>query len=76
MATSSFAVREHPTKVKVLNGLTIFCEHQGCEMPAGYLFRTGGGPIAAYCQQHAQEKAPRLGVTLPESVEKALTAGW
>jgi len=76
MATSSFAVREHPTKVKVLNGLTIFCEHAGCEKPAGFLFRTGAGPISAYCREHAQEKAPRAGVTLPEPFEKALTTGW
>jgi hypothetical protein len=76
MATSSFAVREHSTKVKVLNGLTIFCEHQGCESPAGYLFRTGGGPISAYCRAHAQEKAARTGVILPERVEKAIAAGW
>jgi hypothetical protein len=76
MAISSFAVREHPTKVKVLNGLTIFCEQPGCEKPAGFLFRTGGGPISAYCREHAQEKAPRVGVTLPEPFEKALTTGW
>ena len=76
METSSFAVREHTTKVKVLNGLTIFCEHRGCEHPAGFLFRTGGGPISAYCLEHAREKAPRVGVTLPESFEKALASGW
>jgi hypothetical protein len=76
MAISSFAVREHPTKVKVLNGLTIMCEHQGCEKPAGYLFRTGSGPISAYCRDHADEKASCLSVTLPESVQKALSAGW
>jgi hypothetical protein len=76
MATSSFTVREHPTKIKVLNGLTIFCEHPGCESPAGYLFRTGGGPISAYCREHSQENAARLGVTLPDSVHKTLAAGW
>jgi len=76
MPASSYAVREHPTKVKLLNGLTIMCEHQGCETPAGYLFRTGNGPISAYCTDHAQKKAALLGVKLPESVEKALTAGW
>jgi hypothetical protein len=76
MAISNFAVREHPTKVKVLNGLTMFCEHPGCEDPAGFLFRTGGGPISAYCRDHAQERAPRVGVTLPEPVGKALTTGW
>jgi len=45
MATSSFAIRESPTKIKLLNGLTIMCEHQGCETPAAYLFRTGSGPL-------------------------------
>lgn len=76
MATSSFVVREHPTKVKVLNGLTIMCEHQGCEMAAGYLFRTGSGPISAYCRDHAREKAVHLSVVLPDTVRKALSAGW
>jgi hypothetical protein len=76
MATSSFSVREHPTKVKVLNGLTIICEHHGCESPAGYLFRTGGGPISAYCREHSLDKAARIGVALPEPVEKAIAAGW
>jgi len=60
----------------LLNGLTIMCEHQGCEQPAGYLFRTGRGPISAYCRDHGREKAARLGVPLPESIEKALAAGW
>jgi hypothetical protein len=76
MANASFAIREHPTKIKMLNGLTIMCEHQGCDQPAGYLFRTGGGPISAYCRTHAQERAQRLDVSLPEPVEKTLTAGW
>ena len=76
MATSSLSVREHPTKVKVLNGLTIFCENAGCERPAGFLFRTGGGPISAFCPDHAKERAIRVGVTLPEPFEKALTTGW
>ena len=76
MATSSFAIRENPTKIKLLNGLTIICEHADCEQPAGYLFRTGGGPISAYCREHAREKAARLDVALPEPVEKALSAGW
>jgi len=76
MATSSFAIREHPTKIKLLNGLTIMCEHQGCESPAGYLFRVGSGPISAYCREHAREKAARLDVALPDPVEKALVSGW
>jgi hypothetical protein len=74
MANPSFAIREHLTKIKLLNGLTIMCEHQGCDKPAGYLFRTGGGPISAYCRDHAREKASRLDVSLPEPVEKALAA--
>ena len=76
MATSSLAVCEQPTKVKALHGLTIICEHSGCERPAGFLFRTACGPISAYCLDHAQERAPHAGVTLPEPFEKVLAAGW
>lgn len=66
---------EHP-KVKTLNGLTIMCEVQGCGRPAGYLFRTGHGPISVFCELHADESATRFGIELPESSEKVLRAGW
>lgn len=63
-------------QIKALNGLTMMCEVQGCRQPAGYLFRTGGGPISAFCESHATESALRQGVPLPEPREKVLRAGW
>jgi hypothetical protein len=67
----------HPerTQVKSLNGVSMMCEVSGCESSAGYLFRSGNGPIAAYCERHGREAAARQGLRLPERVEKAL-AGW
>lgn len=63
-------------QVKALNGLTIICEMQGCDQPAGFLFRTGRGPITAFCERHASESAKRQGIRLPEPREKVLRAGW
>jgi hypothetical protein len=69
MAASSFAVRERSTKVTTLKGLTIICESKSCESPARFLFRTGAGPISAYCHCHAREMALRMGLRLPEGLE-------
>jgi hypothetical protein len=66
---------EHP-QVKSLNGLTVACEVPGCGEAAGYLFRTGRGPISVYCETHAAESAEHHGIELPESREKVLRAGW
>ena len=63
-------------QVKSLNGLNIPCEIQGCGRPAGFLFRTGRGPISALCEFHAQESATRQGIEMPEDCEKVLRAGW
>jgi len=63
-------------QVKALNGLTIMCEVQSCGRPAEYLFRTGRGPISAFCERHAEESADRYGVELPEPRERVLRAGW
>ena len=68
--------RSERPQVKTLNGLTIPCENPGCGQPAGFLFRTGKGPISVYCERHACEVAARLGIELPESVERVLRAGW
>jgi hypothetical protein len=64
------------TEVKVLNPQSITCEAKGCEKPAGYLFRTGDGPIEAYCERHANESAKRHGIHLPERCERVLRAAW
>jgi hypothetical protein len=52
--------------VKVLNGTAVFCQHDGCEKPAVYLFSaaTTSPLCAAHCSQHAQDFANRLGVDL------------
>lgn len=63
-------------QVKTLNGLTIPCEIQGCGHSAAYLFRTGRGPISAFCEYHAEESAVRHGIELPEPRERVLRAGW
>jgi hypothetical protein len=64
------------TEVKVLNPQSMNCEAKGCKKPAGYLFRTGDGPIQAYCERHADESAKRFGINLPECSERVLRAGW
>ena len=64
------------TEVKVLNPQSITCEAKGCEHPAGYLFRTGDGPIKALCEKHSADAAKKLGVALPERFERVLRAGW
>lgn len=70
-------LRGERPQVKTLKGLNIVCEANGCGKTAGFLFRTGRGPISAWCQDHAQEAAARQGVELPENCdERALLAGW
>ena len=63
------------TKVKILRGATIFCQRSGCGREASYLFRSGQGPIAAYCELHAEREANRIGVDLPADKERLLHAG-
>jgi hypothetical protein len=53
------------TEVKVLQGVTIFCQKEKCQQPATYLFRKASGPIVAYCQSHAKREADRIGAKLP-----------
>jgi len=52
--------------VKALDGTVVFCQHDNCEKPAVYLFSAATfRPLcAAYCSQHAQDFANRLGVDL------------
>jgi hypothetical protein len=64
------------TEIKILNPPAIACEARGCEQLAAFLFRTGEGPINAYCEFHSSEAAGKLGVSLPERSHKVLRAGW
>ena len=64
------------TEIKILNPQGIACEVKGCEQLAGFLFRTGEGPICAYCEMHGSEMAAKLGVSLPERQHRVLRAGW
>jgi hypothetical protein len=54
----------------------IRCEARGCEQPAAFLFRTGEGPIDAFCELHASETGAKLGVSVPELPRRVLSAGW
>lgn len=64
------------TEIKILSPQGISCEARGCEHLAAYLFRTGEGPIEAFCETHASERARKLRVTLPERSHQVLRAGW
>jgi len=65
---------QHRPKVKILNTPTMHCDVPGCGHKAGFLFRTGDGPIQALCESHASESASRYGVPLPKSVVQVLRA--
>jgi hypothetical protein len=52
-------------EIRVLQGVTIFCQKDRCQQPATRLFRKASGPIIAYCQSHAKGVAERIGVKLP-----------
>jgi hypothetical protein len=51
------------------------CDVPGCGRTAGFLFRTGNGPIKAFCDAHASESASKIGVPLPKSVVQVLRMG-
>jgi len=53
------------TTIKILRGVTIFCQKSGCEQEATYLFHSGTGQILAYCELHAEVEADRIGIDLP-----------
>jgi len=64
------------TDIKILRGVTIYCQKNGCGQPATHLFRSGKGPICAYCERHAEEESSRIGLPLPMDKAKVLHAGW
>ena len=55
------------TRIKILNNPPMSCDAEGCHAKAAYLFREEDGPIAAYCEVHADESASRAGIPLPTS---------
>jgi hypothetical protein len=60
--------------IRFLGSPGIKCEIRSCVAFAGYLFRAGNGPVAAYCETHAHKQAAQWDVTLPEPLTKALQA--
>jgi hypothetical protein len=52
------------TEIKILPGVTVFCQRSGCERGATHLFRSGKASITAYCELHAEVEAERIGVDL------------
>jgi hypothetical protein len=66
------AATQHRTKIKILSDTTMHCDVEGCGSKAGYLFRSGDGPIQALCDTHAIESASQMGVDLPDSMVRVL----
>jgi hypothetical protein len=53
--------------LRMRDGTAVFCQHDGCEKPALYLFRsvTARPFCAAHCSEHAREFASRLRIEMP-----------
>jgi len=66
-AAAARPVEQRRTRIKILNGPAMFCDAEGCHAKAAYLFREEDGPIAAFCNVHADESASRAGIPLPTS---------
>lgn len=64
------------TRIKILGSHSMLCETKGCLNSAEFLFRTGNGPIAGFCQAHARAQAAALKVRLPELPLQKLRAGF
>jgi hypothetical protein len=60
--------------VKVLDGRALFCQTDGCETPALYLFsETGLVPqYSAHCALHARKLAAHLRMKLPPAKQGRL----
>jgi hypothetical protein len=61
-------------QIKILGSPSITCEH--CERPASFLFRNATGPIAAYCDVHARQRAALSRMALPESPMNRIRMRW
>jgi len=53
--------------IKMLDGMAIYCQTEGCETPALYLFSEAGvvPQYSAHCALHACKLAGRLRLKLP-----------
>lgn len=66
-AAAARPVEQRRTRIKILNGPAMSCDAEGCHKKAAYLFREEDGPIAAFCDVHADESASKAGIPLPTS---------
>ena len=66
-AAAARSIEQRRTRIKILNGPAMSCDAEGCHAKAAYLFREEDGPIAAFCDVHADESASRAGIPLPTS---------
>ena len=63
-------------QIKILGSPSIICEDNHCEWPASFLFRSGMGPIAGYCEVHARQRAALFRIALPESPMNRIRTRW
>jgi hypothetical protein len=63
---SPLAMNPPNVTIKVLDSTAVFCQRDGCEKPAVYLFSAASTrPLCtAHCGEHAQDFANRLGFDL------------
>ena len=67
--------RGNRARIKILGSSAVMCETTGYGKPASFLFRTGMGSIAAYCEVNARQHAAQFRIRLPESTMKLMRAG-
>ena len=73
------AVREaqdNRLQIKILGSPAIICEDKHCERAASFLFRSGVGPIAGYCEVHARQRAALFRTVLPEPPMNRIRTRW
>jgi hypothetical protein len=63
-------------QIKALGSPSVVCQHQSCEEPALFLFRSNNGPITGYCEVHAGKLAALFGIELPEPPLNRIRTGW
>jgi hypothetical protein len=68
--------QDNRPQIKILGSPSIICEDKRCERSASFLFRSGAGPIAGYCEVHARQRAALLRITLPESPMNRIRTRW
>ena len=68
--------QDNRPQIKILGSPSIICEDEHCERPASFLFRSGVGPIAGYCEVHARKRAASFRIALPESPMDRIRTRW